>query len=74
MRNNVEMINLMCIFNHSSKAVLLADIKASLPYINDSDMARLMVETVKTLEEMTDEEYAEIAFEPAIDDDELWEI
>ena len=72
--NNVEMINLMCIFNHSSKAVLLADIKASLPYINDSDMARLMVETVKTLEEMTDDEYAEIVFEPAIDDDELWEI
>lgn len=72
--NNVEMINLMCIFNHSSKAVLLADIKASLPYINDSDMARLMVETIKTLEEMTDDEYAEIVFEPAIDDDELWEI
>ena len=72
--NNVEMINLMCMFNHSSKAVLLADIKASLPYINDSDMARLMVETIKTLEEMTDDEYAEIVFEPAIDDDELWEI
>ena len=72
--NNVEMINLMCIFNYSSKAVLLADIKASLPYINDSDMARLMVETIKTLEEMTDDEYAEIVFEPAIDDDELWEI
>ena len=72
--NNVEMINLMGIFNYSSKAVLLADIKASLPYINDSDMARLMVETVKTLEEMTDDEYAEIVFEPAIDDDELWEI
>ena len=72
--NNVEMINLMCIFNYSSKAVLLADIKASLPYINDSDMARLMVETVKTLEEMTDDEFAEIVFEPAIDDDELWEI
>jgi hypothetical protein len=72
--NNVEMINLMCIFNHSSKAVLLADIKTSLPYINDSDMARLMEETVKALEAMTDEEYAEIVFEPAIDDDELWEI
>jgi hypothetical protein len=37
-------------------------------------MARLMEETVKALEAMTDEEYAEIVFEPAIDDDELWEI
>ena len=47
--NNVEMINLMCIFNHSSKAALIADMKASLPYIDDSDMAMLMEETVKEL-------------------------
>jgi hypothetical protein len=72
--NNVEMINLMCIFEHSSREALISDIKASLPYINDSDMTRLMVETVKTLEAMTGEEYAEIVFEPAIDDDELCEI
>ncbi len=72
--NNVEMINLMCIFDHSSKAVLITDMKASLPYIDDSDMARLMDETVKVLESMTEEEFAEIVFEPAMDEDEAWEV
>ena len=72
--NNVEMINLMCIFDHSSKSVLIADMKVSLPYIDDSDMTRLMEETVKVLESMTEEEYAEIVFEPAMDEDEVWEV
>ncbi len=69
--NNVEMINLICIFNHSSKRVLIADMKASLPYIDDSDMVELMEETIKVLESMTENEYAEIVFEPAIDEDEV---
>ena len=72
--NNVEMINLMCIFDHSSKSVLIADMKVYLPYIDDSDMTRLMEETVKVLESMTEEEYAEIVFEPAMDEDEVWEV
>ena len=72
--NNVEMINIMCIFDHSSKAVLITDMKASLPYIDDSDMARLIDETVKVLESMTEEEFAEIVFEPAMDEDEMWEV
>ncbi len=74
MMNNVEMINLMCIFNHSSKRVLIADMKASLPYIDDSDMVELMEETIKVLEFMTENEYAEIVFEPAMDKDEVWEV
>ncbi len=69
--NNVEMINLICIFNHSSKRVLIADMKASLPYIDDSDMVELMEETIKMLESMTENVYAEIVFEPAIDEDEV---
>lgn len=71
--NNVEMINLMCVFDHSSKAVLIADMKASLPYIDDSDMARLMEETMKMLASMAEEEYTEIVFEPAMDENEVWE-
>ena len=71
--NNVEMINLMCVFDHSSKAALITDMTASLPYIDDSDMANLMVETIKYLESVTEEEFAEIIFEPAMDEDEVWE-
>lgn len=71
--NNVEMINLMCVFDHSSRAVLIADMIASLPYIDDSGMAELMKETIKILESMTEEEFAEIVFEPAVDEGEVWE-
>ena len=72
--NNVEMLNLMCIFNHSSKAALIADIRESLPYIDDSNMANLMRDTLETLASMTEEEYAEIVFEPAVDDEEEWDV
>ena len=74
MINNVEMINLMGVVDHSDRKVLIADMTASLPYIDDSDMAELMKETIKNLESMTEEEFAEIVFEPAVDEGEVWEM
>ena len=71
--NNVEMINLMCVFEHSSKSALSADMTASLPYIDDSDMARLMAETLQILKSMTEEAFSEISFEPALNEGEAWE-
>lgn len=71
--NNVEMINLMCVFEHSSKSALIADMTASLPYIDDSDMARLMAETLQILKSMTEEAFSEISFEPALNEGEAWE-
>ena len=73
MINNVEMINLVCVFDHSSKSALIADMKASLPYIDDSDMADLMKETLRLIEAMTKAEFAELVFEPALEEDEEWE-
>lgn len=70
MMSNVEMINLMCIFDHSSREALIADIAASLPYIDDKDMAELMKDTLDVLEAMTETEFSEIVFEPATDDEE----
>jgi hypothetical protein len=32
-----------------------------------------MKETIKNLESMTEEEFAEIVFEPAVDEGEAWE-
>ena len=66
MINNVEMINLVCVFDHSSKSALIADMEASLPYIDDSDMADLMKETLRLLKDMTDVEFAELVFAPAL--------
>ena len=67
---SIEMMNLMCIFDHSGRATLKEDMGASLPYIEDTDMADLMEQTMRFLENMTDEEFAEIEFEPTWDDDE----
>ena len=52
--SNVEMINLMCIFDHSSREALIADIAASLPYIDDKDMAELMKDTLDVLDAMSE--------------------
>jgi len=67
---SIEMMNLMCMFDHSDRAALKEDIGASLPYIEDTDMADLMRQTIDMIESMTDEEFAEIEFEPTWDDDE----
>lgn len=66
---SIEMMNLMCIFDCSDRAALIKDIGASLPYIDDTDMADLMRQTVNMVEAMTDEEFAEIEFEPVWDED-----
>ena len=67
---SIKMMNLMCMFDHSDRAALKEDIGASLPYIEDTDMADLMRQTIDMIESMTDEEFAEIEFEPTWDDDE----
>lgn len=67
---SIEMMNLMCIFDCSDRAALIKDIEDSLPYIDDTDMADLMRQTVDMVEAMTDEEFAEIEFEPVWDEDE----
>jgi hypothetical protein len=67
------MINLVCVFDHSSKSALIADMGASLPYIDDSDMADLMKETLRLIEAMTEAGFAELVFEPALEEGEEWE-
>ena len=67
---SIEMMNLMCMFDHSDRAALKEDMGASFPYIEDTDMADLMRQTIDMVEAMTDEEFAEIEFEPTWDDDE----
>lgn len=72
--NNVEMMNLMCIFNHSDRKRLVEDISASLPYIDDTGMAELMKQTIQLLNEMSEKDFSELIFESATDEDEAdWE-
>ena len=67
---SIEMMNLMCIFDCSDRESLTKDIRASLPYIDDSDMAELMKQTIDAVENMSDVEFVEIEFEPTWDESE----
>jgi hypothetical protein len=73
MTYSVEEMNLMCIFDHSSRTTLQKELSGALPYIDDTDMEELMRQCLSYLEQMRDEEFKEIVFEPALDDDGEWE-
>lgn len=65
MRFNVEEINLMCCcFDTSSRSKLIAEMK-SLP-LNDLDdeMTKLLYNTVRKLEEMSDAEFEVVYIAP----------
>lgn len=59
-----EEINLICIYNTATKAALLADMKASLPYIEDAELKEIQQSVMQKAERLTDEEFAAISFEP----------
>lgn len=67
---SIEMMNLMCMFDHSDRDTLIGDIGTSLLFIDDSEMAELMRQTACFVGRMSDEEFAEIEFIPIWDDEE----
>lgn len=58
----VEEINLMCVFEGQDRMGMVADIKNVIPHIQDSDMVEL---AEQVLENMSDEEFAQVALEAA---------
>ena len=67
---SIEMMNLMCMFDHSDRSTLIGEISTSLLFIDDNEMAELMRQTIGVIGQMTDEEFAKIEFEPMWDEDE----
>lgn len=65
-----EMMSLMCLFDYSDRDTLIGEISTSLLYIDDSEMAELMRQTIGVIGQMTDEEFSKIEFEPMWDEDE----
>lgn len=61
-----EEINLICCFKGSTKADTVADMTAALPYM-EADIQELVRQTAGKLNELTEEEFAGIVFEPAED-------
>ena len=56
----VEETNLMSIYHEGSKAQLMENMTAALPYM-DADMRELAERTISKVNALTDEEYAELA-------------
>lgn len=61
-----EEINLICCFKGSTKADTVADITAAIPYM-EKDMGELARQTAGKLNELIEEEFAGLVFEPAED-------
>lgn len=61
----VEEINLMCVFEAKGRIELIEDIDRVLPHLDDKDMDELANRVIGKLQNMTDEEFAEIVLEAA---------
>ncbi len=61
----VEEINLMCVFDRSGRTELIEDIGRVLPHLDDKDMEELANWVIGKLQNMTDEEFAEVDLEAA---------
>ena len=67
MMNNftVEEINLMCVFDAEGRTELIEDIGRVLPHLDDKDMEELANRVIGKLQNMTDEEFAQVVLEAA---------
>ena len=61
----VEEINLMCVFDRRSRTELIEEIDSVLLHLDDKDMEELANRVISKLQNMTDEEFAEVALEAA---------
>ena len=61
----VEEINLMCVFEANGRTELIEDIGRVLPHLDDKDMEELANRVIGKLQNMTDEEFAEVVLEAA---------
>lgn len=57
-----EEINLMCIYDTSSRTALLSDLKLSLADVYDPDMREIFHTAIAALEKLSDNEFADIGF------------
>lgn len=61
----VEEINFMCVFEAQNRMEMMKEIRRIMPHIKDSDMEELGEQVLGKLQNMTDEEFAEISLEAA---------
>ena len=62
MRLNVEEMNLLYMFDTSSRKAAVQDILDRLPFLENKELMEICQQPVKKLEKMTDEEFALVDF------------
>lgn len=62
MRLNVEQMNLLYMFDNSSRMAAVQDILDRFPFLENEELKDICQQTVRKLEAMTDEEFAAMDF------------
>ena len=71
---SVEEINLMCIFDTSDRAALIAELRESFPGVYDPDMREIYESAIAKLETISDEDFSGIGFYIADEYDDSGEV
>ena len=69
MRLNVEEMNLLFLFDISSREAAIQDILSRLSFVDDEELEEICEQTVLKLEQMTDEEFSALDFSVYKEDD-----
>ena len=69
MRLNVEEMNLLFLFDTSSREAAIQDILSRLSFVDDEELEEICEQTVLKLEQMTDEEFSALDFSMYKEDD-----
>lgn len=67
-RFTVEEINLISIYSTGTRAAVIEEMTIALPFM-ESDMQELAGQTLKKLDHLTDDEFLQLAIDPADEQD-----
>ena len=68
MRYSLEEINLMCIYDCTTRSGLIDELEDAMEYVDEPEMLRLMELTIDKLHLTTDAQFAELPLVPAWED------
>ena len=69
MKLNVEEMNLLFLFDTSSREAAIQDILSRLSFVEDAELEEICEQTILKLEQMTDEEFSALDFSAYKEDD-----
>lgn len=65
---SLEEINLMCIYDCTTRSGLVDELEAAMEYVDDPEMLRLVEQTIDKLNRTTDTQFVGLPLVPAWED------